>query len=90
MSVMENDSVWRRFEHQKKGINVSIGESGDYIDVDDVSVVSSRFRLGNDEGQLMVVGPTRMAYDRVIGMMEYMTETIEKMFSDSNKENSDE
>lgn len=90
MSVMENDSVWRRFEHQKKGINVSIGESGDYIDVDDVSVVSSRFRVGNDEGQLMVVGPTRMAYDRVIGMMEYMTETIEKMFNDSNKENCDE
>lgn len=90
MEVMENDSVWRRFKHQNKGINVSIGESNDFIDVEDVSVVSSRISIGQDEGQLMVVGPTRMAYDRVIGMMEYMTETIEKLFNDSTKENENE
>lgn len=89
MEIMENDSVWRRFEHQKKGVNVSIGESGEYIDVDDVTVVSSRFRMNdNEEGQLMVMGPTRMEYDRVIGLMEYMTDAIERLFND--KENDDE
>ena len=90
MNMLENKSIWRQYEqrekHEKNGVNVSIGDN--LIEIDDVSVVSSSFRLGNaEEGKLMVVGPKRMAYDKVIGMMEYMTKTIEELFSDENKEN---
>ena len=86
MDMLENQSIWRQYEKQEnsKGVNVSIGNN--LIDLDDVSVVSSTFRLGNEEeGQLMVVGPKRMAYDKVIGMMEYMTKTIEEMFDDTKE-----
>ncbi|MBR3841374.1 MAG: heat-inducible transcription repressor HrcA [Erysipelotrichales bacterium] len=87
MNMLENQSIWRQYEqrekHEKNGVNVSIGDN--LIEIDDVSVVSSSFRLGKaEEGKLMVVGPKRMAYDKVIGMMEYMTKTIEELFSDEN------
>lgn len=91
MNMLENQSIWRQYEkrekNEKNGVNVSIGNN--LIEDEDVSVVSSSFRLGNEEGQLMVVGPKRMAYDKVIGMMEYMTKTIEELFSNENKENSE-
>lgn len=46
-----------------------------------MAVVSSKFHLpGNEEGQLMIVGPTRMQYNRVVALMEYMSKTIEDLY----------
>jgi heat-inducible transcriptional repressor len=37
--------------------------------------------LDDDErGQLMVVGPSRMEYDRVVALMEFMSKAIEKIY----------
>ncbi len=94
MDVLENQSIWRNYEASEKakenkfGVNVNIGDN--LIDMDDVSVISSAFHIGDEEeGQLMVVGPKRMAYDKVIGMLEYITKEIEVMFS-VDKEKQDE
>jgi heat-inducible transcriptional repressor len=44
-------------------------------------VVSSKFRLpGDEEGQLMVVGPSRMEYDRILSMIETIASAIEKIY----------
>lgn len=86
MQVMENSSVWRQIK-STEGISVQIGTNENVLELDDVSVVSSTFKLrNNEEGQLMVVGPTRMDYDKVISMLEYMTTTIESLFVDDNEE----
>jgi heat-inducible transcriptional repressor len=53
--------------------------------MNNVAVVSSRFKLGNhEEGELMVVGPSRMQYNRVVALMEYMSEVLEEMYKEYN------
>ncbi len=85
MVLMENNSVWRQIKTDEDGVNVHIGN--DVLLLDDVSVVTSKFRIRNqEEGKLMVVGPTRMNYDKVVSMMEYMTSTIESLFMDDDEE----
>jgi heat-inducible transcriptional repressor len=87
MSMMENSSIWRQIKTTEEGVNIQIGTHENVLELDDVSVVSSKFRMrNNEEGQLMVVGPTRMDYDKVVSMMEFMTTTIESLFIDDNEE----
>ena len=48
--------------------------------MDDVAVVSSTITLDNEESQLMVVGPSRMEYNRVVALMEFMSQAIETVY----------
>ena len=40
--------------------------------------VKPGFKNGNQEGTLAIIGPKRMEYDRVVSMLEYMKENIER------------
>lgn len=85
MKMLEDTSIWRQLGNSDNDVVVRIGESNEVIPMDNVSVVSSKFKLNNDEeGQLMVVGPTRMPYNRVVALMEYMARVIEEMYSESD------
>ena len=56
------------------------------IQVNNVAVVSSKFKLNEDEeGELMIVGPTRMQYSRVVALMEYMSKVIEDLYRSENR-----
>lgn len=51
------------------------------IHMNDVAVVSSKFKVNdNEEGELMIVGPTRMQYSRVVALMEYMSKVLEDLY----------
>jgi heat-inducible transcriptional repressor len=66
-------------------MRIEIGGENQLIQMNNVAVVSSRFKLGNhEEGELMVVGPSRMQYNRVVALMEYMSEVLEEMYKEYN------
>lgn len=44
----------------------------------DVTVIKTKFKKGNEEGTIAIVGPKRMDYDRVLSMLEYLKENIER------------
>jgi len=53
------------------GVQVFIGEESGYQMLDDVSVVTAPYRVDeNHIGVLGVIGPTRMAYDRVVPIVD--------------------
>ncbi|MGN1343919.1 MAG: heat-inducible transcriptional repressor HrcA [Traorella sp.] len=84
MNILEDSSVWRKIANGNQGTTIRIGQDNElYLNTDDVSVVTSNFKVhGNEEGQLMIVGPTRMPYDEVVALMEYVSKRIEEMFND--------
>ena len=54
-----------------KGVQVFIGQESGYRILDDVSVVTAPYRVDDDHiGVLGVIGPTRMAYDRVVPIVD--------------------
>ena len=74
---LENPELLHRIEEDDdNNIKVYIG-SESKID-DDVTVIKTRFKNGNTEGTLAIIGPKRMEYDRVVSMLEYMRENIER------------
>jgi heat-inducible transcriptional repressor len=53
------------------GVQVFIGEESGYDILDDVSVVTAPYKVDADHiGVLGVIGPTRMAYDRVVPIVD--------------------
>ncbi len=53
------------------GVQVFIGEESGYQILDDCSVVTAPYQLDDDTvGVLGVIGPTRMAYDRVVPIVD--------------------
>ena len=83
MKMLEDSSVWRRLANTEGDLAIRIGNDNGVLQMDDVSVITSKFHLNaQEEGQLMIVGPTRMQYDRVVALMEYMSKVIEELYSE--------
>jgi heat-inducible transcriptional repressor len=56
---------------QAEGIQIFIGQESGYQILDDCSVVAAPYAVGSDTvGVLGVIGPTRMAYERVIPIVD--------------------
>jgi heat-inducible transcriptional repressor len=54
-----------------QGVQIFIGQESGYQILDDISVVAAPYRSGSGAvGVLGVIGPTRMAYDRVIPVVD--------------------
>ncbi len=74
---LENGEVLTGIEEDDdNNIKVYIGTESN-ID-NDVTVIKTKFKNGNEEGTIAIIGPKRMEYDRVVSMLEYMKENIER------------
>lgn len=73
---LDNEEVLREIEQDKdNNIKIYIG-SENSID-EDVTVIKTRFKNGNEEGTLAIVGPKRMDYERVVSMLEFIKDQVE-------------
>ena len=63
-------------EDDDNNIKVYIGNENN-ID-SDVTVIQTKFKNGNEEGTIAIIGPKRMEYERVLGLLEYLKENIER------------
>ena len=64
------------------GVQVFIGEESGYGFLDDCSIVTAPYKLDDDTvGVLGVIGPTRMAYDRVVPIVDITARLIRSALS---------
>ena len=74
---LEDDVLVRNIvEDDENNIKVYIGTENN-ID-SDVTVIQTKYKKDGQEGTIAIIGPKRMEYDRVVSMLEYMKENIER------------
>jgi len=67
------------------GVRIFIGEESGYGILDDCSVVTAPYHVDDDTiGVLGVIGPTRMAYDRVVPIVDVTARLLESALSHAN------
>jgi len=67
--------------HRDNGVIITIGEENDDEVMKDCSLITATYRInGKLVGKLGVIGPTRMKYDEVTSVIEYLTDNITKAF----------
>ena len=88
MSMLDDSTVWRKIGDNKNTLAVTTARGATLTWYDDLAVVRSSFRVNDSEGgELMVVGPSRMNYDKVVSMLEYAASMIEKMYMSGGEKN---
>ncbi|MBQ2689891.1 MAG: heat-inducible transcription repressor HrcA [Solobacterium sp.] len=84
MEMMKDAQGWRSIDSGERAVALRTNKKSELTWVDDVAIVRTKFRINDmDSGQLMVVGPSRMDYDKVISMLEYAVSIIENVYSDN-------
>ena len=69
--VEENDP-----DNGENNINIYIGKETNLDD--DMTVIRTKYKTDKEEGTIAIVGPKRMEYDRVVNLLEFIKENIEK------------
>ena len=81
MGMLEDSSLWRTIGQRAGDLNLIRSDHSKLVWMDDVAVITNTFTINESEsGQLMVVGPSRMEYDRIVALMDFMSAAIEKIY----------
>lgn len=80
VSAIENQEILQVVNVASSGITVKIGRENTIKAMQDCTVITVPYEYGNNEkGAIAVFGPTRMEYQKVIPLLEYIAEVIKKM-----------
>lgn len=74
ISKFEDVNLIKNIEEKDNGVNVYIGEESEFDN--DVTVIKTKYNINGEEGTIAIVGPKRMEYDRVIGLLDYINKNI--------------
>ena len=64
-----------------RGVSIYIGKDSEFDP--NVTVIKTTYRTNGSEGTIAIIGPKRMEYDRVVGLLSFINKEL-------NKEDSDE
>ena len=73
---LEDEELIKNIESDDDGIKVYIGEENEFDK--DVTIVKTKYHINGEEGTIAVVGPKRMEYAKVVGILKYINDKIEK------------
>jgi heat-inducible transcriptional repressor len=76
VAKLEDRELIHSIEEDSNGINVYIGKDSK-ID-EDVTIIKTKYMVNGEVGTIAVIGPKRMEYDRVVSILEYIKENIER------------
>jgi heat-inducible transcriptional repressor len=72
------DLLRRAFEeHHQRGLRLTIGSENTDPLLAEFTLVTSAYRRGSLSGVIGVLGPTRMPYDKIIGLVEHTSRMVE-------------
>ncbi len=84
INKFEDESLIRKIESKKEGINIYIGEENEFDP--NVTVIKSKYHLNGEEGTIAIVGPKRMEYDKVVGLLSYINDNINEKLQEEESE----
>ena len=67
---------------ESPGLKVRIGDENEELPVQECSIVTAPYTLGNVDGLLGVIGPMRMAYRKIIPLVDYTAKIITEIFQE--------
>ena len=76
LNKFDDENMVKKIEADCNDINVYIGHENNFDD--DVSVIKTKYNINGDEGTIAIVGPKRMDYEKVVSLLNYIKQNIER------------
>lgn len=84
-----DDSLKKLVEPNQNGLKVTIGGENTLEEVQDCSIISATYQMnGETIGAVGVLGPTRMDYAKAMAMVEFMTQNLTAILTNSQRRRS--
>ena len=79
-----NDKLERAISDVAGGLQVIIGKENKYRQLENSSMIIARYNVGgHDGGAIGIIGPTRLNYAKLIPSIEYLTDLVGEMLTDT-------
>lgn len=76
INEFDDDNIISSIKEDESGINIYIGADNN-ID-EDLTVIKTKYNTSKEAGTLAVIGPKRMEYDKVVSLLEFLKDCIER------------
>lgn len=80
------ESLVKNNKLEKGKINILLGEELQLEQFKDLSLICSTYEFGNSNGIIGIVGPKRMEYSKVVGLVEYVAKEVTNLSNKYKKE----
>ncbi|MDR4889003.1 heat-inducible transcriptional repressor HrcA [Fredinandcohnia sp. QZ13] len=83
LTMIESEHEFSRLlRSDKAGINIKIGHENNNIAMNDCSLITATYSIGNEHlGSIAILGPTRMEYSRVITLLQHISQDFSKVLT---------
>lgn len=84
LSVLDKkDFLYKLLSTEGGSLKITIGHENEYDEISDCSLITAVYRIGDSvAGSIGVIGPTRMYYSRVLGVLKYVTQYLNEILTD--------
>jgi len=80
VNSIENQEILKAISVSEKGMTVRIGEENLIKAMKDCTVITVPYEIANGErGAIAIIGPTRMEYQKIIPLLEYIANNIKRV-----------
>ena len=76
ISKFDDENIVSSIKEEDGGINIYIGEENT-LDKD-LTIIKTKYKKNDEDGTLAIIGPKRMEYDKVVSLLEYLKDMIER------------
>ncbi len=73
---LDDENLLKSVEEDDKDINIYIGNESNLDE--DVTIIKTKYKTDNDEGTIAIIGPKRMEYSKVVSLLGYIKDNINK------------
>ena len=73
---LDDDNLLQSIEEDDKDINIYIGNESNLDE--DVTIIKTKYKTDNDEGTIAIIGPKRMEYSKVVTLLGYIKDNLNK------------
>ena len=76
ISKLEDIDLVKRIDTKDKEVKVYIGEENEFDP--DTTIIKTHYEADGNEGTIAIIGPKRMEYDKVVTLLNFLKDYIEK------------
>lgn len=81
-AIEREDLIYQLIRHESEGIEVKIGKENNLQAMEDCSLITATYSIGGRYmGTIAIVGPTRMEYTRVIGLLDFISKDLSNVLT---------
>lgn len=73
---LDDDTTLRTIEREDQDINIYIGNESNLDE--DVTVIKTKYNVDDQEGVIAIIGPKRMEYSKVVSLLNYIKENLDR------------